>query len=145
MTAFDSLLDRLATAPATSSAAPAFVDGRGRTMLSRDAFAERIRRSAGAFAAAGFGPGDAVAFGVRQDGIGTAWLLGALRAGVTVVVLDPGLAPATLIDRCRTAGTRAVVLDRTVALLAGTRAGRAVAGRAGCGCPIHDGSPAPSS
>ena len=39
----------------------------------------------------------AIGFGVRQDAAGIAWLLGALRAGLTVVVLDPGLAPEHLV------------------------------------------------
>lgn len=134
MTDIDSLIDRLAAAGAGRGEA-AFIDAAGRTVLTRAEFAERIRQAAGSFAGAGLGPGDPVAFGVRQDAAGVAWLLGALRAGVTVVVLDPGLAPSTMVDRCRAAGTRAVVLDPGVAIAAGTQLGRGVAAIAGFRLP----------
>ena len=60
--------------------APAFVGEDGRVLASRGELAARVRAAAGAYARAGFAPGARVAFGVRQDVAGIAWLLGALRA-----------------------------------------------------------------
>ncbi len=134
MTDIDGHIEDLVTSGAGGDR-PAFVDPTGRVTLTRSGLAVRIRRAAGSFAGAGLGPGDAVAFGIRQDAEGVAWLLGAIRAGVTVVVLDPGLAPSTTIDRCRAAGVRAVVLDPGVALAAGSRLGRRVAAAAGLRIP----------
>jgi acyl-CoA synthetase (AMP-forming)/AMP-acid ligase II len=125
----EDLLDRVA-APA-HPAAPAILDGRGRVVLDRAAFAARVRAYAGAFPRAGLDKGDPVAFGVRQDADGIAWLLAALRAGIVVVVLDPGVAPDLLRAQCRAAGVRAVVTDGGVATLAGSRLLRSLAARRG--------------
>ena len=124
----EALFDLVAT-PA-DAAATAILDARGGVVATRGVLAERVRSYAGAYARAGLAPGDPVAFGVRQDADGIAWLLGALRAGIVVVVLDPGVAPSLLAARCRAAGVRAVVMDGGVATLTGSRVTRwAAAGR----------------
>ena len=110
----DALIDRVAT---PDDAVRARDHGRraARVVATRGALGDRVRAYAGAFARAGIAAGDPVAFGVRQDADGIAWLLGALRAGIVVVVLDPGVAPALLAAQCRAAGVRAVVMDGGVA------------------------------
>jgi acyl-CoA synthetase (AMP-forming)/AMP-acid ligase II len=114
---------------------PAFVDSKGCTLLTRGDFAERVRGAAAAYVGAGFAHGRPIGFGVRQDPAGIAWLIGALRAGVPIVVLDPGVAPVRLESQCRVAGVEAVVLDPVVAALAGSRAGRAAGRRLGLVLP----------
>ena len=98
--------------------APALLHPAGRVAFTRGALAERVRACAAAFERAGIARGEAVAFGIRQDAAGIAWLLGAFRAGVVVVVLDPGLALGILADRCRAAGVVATVMDGGVATIA---------------------------
>jgi acyl-CoA synthetase (AMP-forming)/AMP-acid ligase II len=131
--ALEDLLDRVAEP--TDAAAPAILDARGRVVATRGALGARVRAYSGAFAQAGIEAGDPVAFGVRQDADGIAWLLGALRAGIVVVVLDPGVAPALLAAQCRAAGVRAVVTDGGVATLTGSRVLRSVAARRGVRLP----------
>lgn len=114
---------------------PALLDADGRVRATRDALAAGVRARAAAYAAAGLEAGHAVAFGVRQDADGVAWLLGALRAGLEVVVLDPGLAPDAIAARCRVAGVRAVVLDGGVASVAGVAPLRSLATRRGVRLP----------
>ncbi|HET7829613.1 MAG TPA: AMP-binding protein, partial [Candidatus Limnocylindrales bacterium] len=94
---------------------PALLDARAAVLATRGVLGARVRARAAAYARAGIEPGTAVAFGVRQDADGIAWLLGAIRAGLAVVVLDPGIAPALLEARCRAAGVEAVVTDGGVA------------------------------
>lgn len=113
MTGLDGLLARF-DQPARPDD-PAFQGPDGHVLLRRGELAARIRAAAGAYARAGFAPGARVAFGVRQDAEGIAWLLGAFRAGVVPVVLETGLSPATLIDRARTASVEALVTDGRVA------------------------------
>ena len=131
--ALEDLLDRV-VAPADAPA-PAILDTRGRVVATRGALGARVRSYAGAFAHAGLEAGDPVAFGVRQDADGIAWLLGALRAGIVVVVLDPGVAPSLVAAQCRAAGVRAVVTDGGVATLAGSRVLRSIAARRGVRLP----------
>ena len=104
MTALEEMLDRV-VAP-DRPADPAIVAANGRRIATRGQLAERVQAYAGAWERAGFAPGDAVAFAVRQDGDGIAWLLAALRAGIVVVVLDPGLAPASLAASSRILSSR---------------------------------------
>jgi acyl-CoA synthetase (AMP-forming)/AMP-acid ligase II len=113
----EELIDRVALPDRPG--APAFLAGSGRgAAIDRGAFGERVRAAAGAFVRTGLPVGSAIGFGVRQDATGIAWLLGALRAGLTVVVLDPGLAPEHLVAQCRAAGVKAAVLDGGVAAIA---------------------------
>lgn len=133
MTALAEFLDRIATPDRPDD--PALVRPDGRVAYTRGALAERIRACAGAFESAGIDAGTPVAFGIRQDADGIAWLLGAMRAGVTVVVLDPGLAPGTLADRCRVAGVRATVTDGIVATVAHNGVLRSLAARRGLALP----------
>jgi acyl-CoA synthetase (AMP-forming)/AMP-acid ligase II len=114
---------------------PALLDARAAVLATRGVLGARVRARAAAFARAGIEPGTAVAFGVRQDADGIAWLLGAIRAGLAVVVLDPGIAPALLEARCRAAGVEAVVTDGGVATVAGSRSLRWVARRRGVHVP----------
>jgi acyl-CoA synthetase (AMP-forming)/AMP-acid ligase II len=127
------LLDRIVTPDLPDE--PALVRADGRVAFTRGALAERVRACAGAFARAGIDSGTPVAFGIRQDADGIAWLLGAMRAGVTVVVLDPGLAPGALADRCRVAGVRATVTDGVVATVAHNGILRSLAARRGLSLP----------
>ncbi len=113
MTGLDGLLARF-DVPAQPDR-PAFLGPDGRILLRRGELAARVRAAAGAYARAGFAPGARVAFGVRPDADGIAWLLGAFRAGVVPVILDTGLSPATMVDRARTAGVEALVTDGRVA------------------------------
>ena len=129
----EAMLDRVADPDRPGD--PAILGSNGRRLLTRGELADRVRSYAGAWARAGFAPGDAVAFAVRQDADGIAWLLAALRAGIVVVVLDPGLTPASLAARARTAGVRAVVMDGGVATIAASRPLRALAARAGVRLP----------
>ena len=113
MTGLSGLLARFdAPSPADD---PAFQAPDGRVLMRRGELAARVRATAGAYARAGFAPGARVAFGVRPDAEGIAWLLGAFRAGVVPVVLDTGLSPATMVDRARAAGVEALVTDGRVA------------------------------
>ncbi len=132
--ALDALLDRVA-APARCRRTRDRRRAVGASSPRAGRSAHGSGRYAGAFAHAGLAAGDPVAFGVRQDADGIAWLLGALRAGIVVVVLDPGVAPALLAARCRAAGVRAVVMDGGVATLAGSRVLRSVAARRGVRLP----------
>ena len=133
MTALAELVDRL-IAP-TGSDGPAFLGADGRILLRRSELAERVRAAAGAYATAGFAPGTRVAFGIRGDTTGFTWLLGAMRAGVVPVVIDPGLSPATLVDRARTAQVEALVADGGVATVLEHRVVRALAARRGFALP----------
>ena len=133
MTALEAMLDRVVTPDRPGD--PAIVAANGRRVATRGQLADRVRAYAGAWEHAGFAPGDAVAFAVRQDGDGIAWLLAALRAGIVVIVLDPGLAPASLAARCRVAGVVAVVMDGGVATVAGSAVLRALAARRGIRLP----------
>ena len=133
MTAFADLLDRICAPDEPHDAA--LVRHDGRVAYTRAALAERVRACAGAFARAGIDAGTPVAFGIRQDADGIAWLLGAMRAGLTVVVLDPGLAPGALADRCRVAGVRATVTDGVVATIAHNGLLRSVAAHRGVVLP----------
>ena len=65
---------------------PALLDARAAVLATRGVLGARVRARAAAFARAGIEPGTAVAFGVRQDADGIAWLLGAIRAGLAVVI-----------------------------------------------------------
>jgi acyl-CoA synthetase (AMP-forming)/AMP-acid ligase II len=134
--AFADLLDRI-VAPSQPHE-PALVRHDGRIAFTRGVLGERVRTCAGAFARAGIDAGTPVAFGIRQDPDGIAWLLGAMRAGVTVVVLDPGLAPGALADRCRVAGVRATVTDGVVATVAHNGLLRSLAVRRGLALPDPD-------
>lgn len=127
------LLDHIA-AP-DRPADPAFLHRQGGTAVTREAFARRVRSSAGAFTRIGLEPGATIAFGVRQDVAGIAWLLGALRAGLTVVIVNPGLAPDHLVAQCRLAAVDAVVLDGGVAAVARHPVLRAIAARRGLRLP----------
>jgi acyl-CoA synthetase (AMP-forming)/AMP-acid ligase II len=127
------LLDRLVEPERPGD--PAIVQPNGRVAWTRGALAERVRACAGAFVRAGLEPGTPVAFGVRQDADGIPWLLGALRAGVVVVVLDPGLTPGSLVDRCRVAGVRATVTDGLVGTIASNAVLRGIAERRGICIP----------
>jgi acyl-CoA synthetase (AMP-forming)/AMP-acid ligase II len=133
LSALDELVDRLDAPPHPDH--PAFLGSRGRILLRRGELAAAIRAAAGAYARAGFAPGARVAFGVRQDAQGIAWLLGALRAGVVPVVMDSGLSPATLVDRSLAAGVEALVVDGLVATVLHHPALRAVAARRGLALP----------
>lgn len=138
----EELIDRVALPD--RPAAPAFLAGPGRGgAIDRGAFGERVRSAAGAFTRTGLPAGSAIGFGVRQDASGIAWLLGALRAGLTVVVLDPGLAPEHLVAQCRAAGVKAAVLDGGVAAIARHPILRAIAARRGLRVPpLHELAPA---
>ena len=114
---------------------PAFLDERGKVLLRREELAAAIRAASGAYARAGLPPGAPVAFGVRQDAAGIAWLLGAVRAGVVPVVLDPGLSRTTLVDRARAAGVEALVVDGLVATVLHHPVLRSLAARRGLGLP----------
>ena len=127
------LLDRVAGPDRAN--APAFLRADGGIAVTRGAFGERVRASAGAFTRIGLDPGAAIAFGVRQDIAGIAWLLGALRAGLTVVIVDPRLAPEHLVAQCRAAGVAAVVLDGGVAAVARHPILRWIAARRGVRLP----------
>lgn len=127
------LLDRLVAPDHPHD--PALVRPDGGIAFSREELAARVRACAGAFARAGLEAGAPVAFGIRQDADGIAWLLGALRAGIVVVVLDPGLTPASLADRCRVAGVRAMVSDGVLATIAHHRLLRSVAAHRGVALP----------
>ncbi len=133
MTALEEMLDRVVAPDRPGD--PAIVAANGRRIATRGQLADRVQAYAGAWERAGFAPGDAVAFAVRQDGDGIAWLLAALRAGIVVVVLDPGLAPASLAARCRVAGVVGVVMDGGVATIAGSAVLRALAARRGIRLP----------
>jgi acyl-CoA synthetase (AMP-forming)/AMP-acid ligase II len=115
VTALDALLARL-DQPARPGD-PAFLGPDGSVLLTHGALAARIRSCAGAYVRAGFARGARVAFGVRQDADGIAWLLGAVRAGVVPVVLDPGLSPTTLVDRAAVARVEALVVDGVTATI----------------------------
>lgn len=127
------LLDRLVAPDRPGD--PALVRADGRVAFTRGTLAERVRACAGAFARAGLETGTPVAFAIRQDADGIPWLFGALRAGIVVVVLDPGLTPASLADRCRVAGVEAMVSDGLVATIANHRFLRSVAARRGVALP----------
>jgi len=133
VTAFAEQLERLAYPAAPSR--PAFVDHHGRVLLSHGELGAQVRRRTGSVRASGLEPGERLAFGVRQGPAGLAWLVGALRAGVGVVALEPGLAPAALVAQCRAAGVRGVLLDRIVAALATTALGRGLGTRLGVRLP----------
>ncbi len=133
MNALAEMLDRL-VAPDRPDA-PAVIAADGRVVFTRGSLAARVRACAGAFERAGIAAGDAVAFGIRQDADGIAWLLAALRAGVRLVILDPGLTPANLADRCRVAGVTATVLDGGVASIAHHAALRRIASWRGVRLP----------
>jgi acyl-CoA synthetase (AMP-forming)/AMP-acid ligase II len=127
------LLERLVL-PARPHA-PAFVSSVGSVVLSRGELAERIRRASGAYARAGLGAGTPVAFAVRQDPAGIAWLLGAMRAGVVPVILDPGVTSDALAARSRAARVEALVTDGLVATVAGSAILRRIAARRGVVLP----------
>ncbi len=133
MNALADLLDRIVAPDMPDE--PALVRANGRVAFTRGALGGRVRACAGAFARAGIEAGTPVAFGIRQDPDGIAWLLGAMRAGVEVVVLDPGLAPGALADRCRVAGVRATVTDGVVATVAHSGVLRSLAARRGLALP----------
>jgi acyl-CoA synthetase (AMP-forming)/AMP-acid ligase II len=126
-------LDRLVTPDRPDD--PAIVGADGRLAFTRGTLAARVRACAGAFARAGLEAGAPVAFGVRQDADGISWLLGAIRAGIVIVVLDPGLAPGSLADRCRVAGVKATVTDGLVGTISRHRSLRAIATRRGLRVP----------
>jgi acyl-CoA synthetase (AMP-forming)/AMP-acid ligase II len=121
------LLDDLERGASVAPRSPAFIGPRGRVELTHDALVRLIGERSGALVAAGLGPSDRVAFGVRPDGDGFAWLLACVRAGVGVVVLDPGVGPDLLVARCRAAGVTACLLDPVVHSLSGGRLGRRLA------------------
>jgi acyl-CoA synthetase (AMP-forming)/AMP-acid ligase II len=127
------LLARLDAPPAAGS--PALVGADGRTLATGGEVASAVRAAAQAYIRAGLTPGTRVAFGVRQDAAGIAWLLGAVRAGIVPVVLDVGLAPAILVDRVRAAQVDALVVDGGVATLLHRPWLRAMARRAGTALP----------
>jgi acyl-CoA synthetase (AMP-forming)/AMP-acid ligase II len=127
------ILDRLVAPDRPGD--PALIRPDGRVAFTCGALADRVRACAGAFARAGLEAGTPVAFAIRQDADGIAWLLGALRAGIVVVVLDPGLTPASLADRCRVAGVKAMVSDGLVATIAHHRRLRSLAARRGVALP----------
>jgi acyl-CoA synthetase (AMP-forming)/AMP-acid ligase II len=129
------LLDDLERSAAARPEAPAFIDRHGRAVLSHGILARRIDERAGALAAAGLVPGDRVAFGVRPNPDGFAWLLACFRAGIAVVVLDPGVAAELLVARARAAGVGAVLLDPVAYSLASNGLGRRLAGRFGVRLP----------
>lgn len=129
----DELLDRLDRPDRPDD--PAFLGASGKVLLHRGEFAERVRAAAGAYARAGFAPGARVAFGVRQDAAGIAWLLGALRAGIVPVVLDAGLSEATLLDRAQMARVEALVVDGLVGTIFHQPFVRWLVGRRGLALP----------
>ncbi len=133
MNGLDELLARLDRP--TRPGDPAFLGPDGSVVLTHGTLAARIRACAGAYARAGFAQGARVAFGVRQDADGIAWLLGAVRAGVVPVVLDPGLSPMTLGDRARAARVEALVVDGLTASILHRGFLRAVAARRGLPLP----------
>jgi acyl-CoA synthetase (AMP-forming)/AMP-acid ligase II len=123
------LLDEIVAVGRREAGAAAFVDARGRPVMTYGRLARLIDERAGALAAAGLTAADVVAFGVPPGADGIAWLLACFRAGVAVALLDPGVAPERLVAQCRRAGATAVLLDGIVATLAGSAIGRR-AGRA---------------
>jgi acyl-CoA synthetase (AMP-forming)/AMP-acid ligase II len=125
-------IDRLA---AVRPARAAFVDREGRLVMTRGQLAAAIDRRANALAATGLRAGQLVAFGVRPNADGIAWLLGCVRAGLGVVVMDPGIGAERLIARCRVAGVSAVLVDGPTRLLSATRASRALGRRLGVDLP----------
>ena len=129
------LLDDLEARASQRPAAPAFVDARDRPLLTYGELVRRVVDRSGAIAAAGLRPNDRVAFGVRPTPDGIAWLLACLRAGVAVVVLDPGVRPDLLTARVRAADVAAVLVDPGVHLLSSTRAGRGLARLLGTDLP----------
>jgi long-chain acyl-CoA synthetase len=118
------LLDDLERQGARKPAAPAFVDGSGRVVLTHGALVRRMVERSGALAAAGLGPTNRVAFGVRPNPDGFAWLLACIRAGVAVVVFDPGVGSELLATRLRTAGITAILMDPVTYSLSSGRIGR---------------------
>ncbi len=131
----EALLDELEARASRRPAAPAFVDARDDPLLTYGELLRRVAERSGAIAAAGLLPGDRVAFGVRPTPDGIAWLLACLRAGVGVVVLDPGVRPDLLTARVRAADVGAVLVDPGVHLLSSTRAGRTLARMLGSDLP----------
>ena len=129
------LLDDMARVATARPGAPAFIGPDGSVVMTHGALARLVGERSGALATAGLGPGDAVAFGVRQGPDGIVWLLACLRAGIALVVLDPGVRPDLLAARCRSAATSAVLLDPLVASLSGTRSARRLARLGGIALP----------
>ena len=129
------LLDDLDRGAANKPQAPAFIDRHGRVVLTHGTLARRIDERAGALAAAGLVPGDRVAFGVRPTPDGFAWLLACFRAGLAVIVLDPGVGADLLVARCRAAGVSAVLIDPVAHALSSGRLGRRLARTFGVGLP----------
>ncbi|HMG57306.1 MAG TPA: long-chain fatty acid--CoA ligase, partial [Kofleriaceae bacterium] len=104
-------LDQLATRGAARSPdRPAIVVPGGGTLryAELDAAASRF---AGALVARGAAPGDRLVLGNGNTPAFFVALLGAARAGLVAVPLDPGLAPAELNTVVRHAGPHAVVVD----------------------------------
>jgi Acyl-CoA synthetases (AMP-forming)/AMP-acid ligases II len=127
------LLDDLERSAAVKPGSPAFIDRHGRVILTHGAFVRRIGERSGALAAAGLVPGDRVAFGVRPNPDGFAWLMACFRAGVAVVVLDPGVGEELLAARCRAAGVSVILLDPVAHSLSSNSLGRRVARSLGVG------------
>jgi acyl-CoA synthetase (AMP-forming)/AMP-acid ligase II len=131
----DRLLGELDRIGRVRGSEPAFIAASGRVLLNHAELARRVEQRSAALAAAGLGSGDRIAFGVRSGPGGFAWLLACFRAGIPVVILDPGVGRELLESRCRAAGVTAVLLDPTVHLLSGNRLGRAIARAAGVVLP----------
>ena len=129
MSALDELLDRLAHPDRPAD--PAFFVGR-RT-VSRGDFGTQIRGAAGALARAGLQRGETLGFFARPNVHGLAYLLGALRAGLVVALLEPRLSATSLRDHARATRPVALLTDSVVGSLAASRAGRAHAARRGLG------------
>jgi acyl-CoA synthetase (AMP-forming)/AMP-acid ligase II len=133
----DRLLDELDGIGRRRGRAPAFIAPTGRIVLNHTDLARMVEQRSGALAAAGLGRGDRIAFGVRSGPNGFTWLLACFRAGIAVVILDPGVGRELLVARCRAAGVTATLLDSTVYALSGNRLGRALAHAAGVVLPDH--------
>ena len=103
VTALEELLDRVVRARPTRRARDRRAE---RAAGSRPAaqLGGRVRAYAGAFARAGFAPGDRSRSRCRQDADGIAWLLGGASGGDRRRRARSGLAPAPLAARCRVAG-----------------------------------------
>ncbi len=106
-------LDRLVTSWARRSPERAAVDGLDETLTyaELETLANRFAR---AFLAAGARPGDRVGLHLPRAGRGIAAMLGALRAGLVYVPLDPGSPPARMRLVAEDCHLRHVVISPTL-------------------------------
>jgi len=89
----------------------------GEQCLSYGELDAAVDRSAAALQREGLGPGDTVAICAFSSAEYVAVFLGALRAGLAVAPLAPGMTPAQLAAMAADAGARRVFIDAAVAAL----------------------------